>query len=274
MVLQEVFMLVVLFSVNDSARILGIFPTPSVSHQSVFQPVWKELSLRGHRLTVITPNPLKDASLKNLTEIDVSEAYEFQKKTDESIAKKLEWQETLEVAFIKNLPQYEIMLQHPEVQALLSNPNESFDAMIVEFIQPVFFAFGAKFNCPIIGITSIANVLPMYDSLNVKMHVYTNVDDAKSIIPRFFILHFYRFWTDFYYNKVMRLHDEMARKYFGNDIPYLWDIIKNISLGFAAHNVFLNKVRQFPPNVITIGRLNIKKNEDLPQVCSYICIKN
>lgn len=267
MLLLKVFIFVVVFGAAKSAKILGIFPTPSVSHQSVFQPVWKELSLKGHQVTVITPNPLKDPSLTNLTEIDVSEAYEIQKKTDESIARKLDWKETLEVVFFKNLPQYEYMLQHPEVQALIRNPDEHFDTVIVEFIQPVFFAFGARFNCPVIGITSMADVEPVYKSLNAHIHYYTNVEEAKSIIVRLFILNFYQFWNDLYYNKVITIHDELAKKYLGDDIPYLWDIMKNTSLAFTTHNIFIHKVRQFPPNIIPISGLNIRKNEDLPQVC-------
>ena len=37
------------------ARILGIFPAPSVSHQLPFQA----LAARGHQITVISPQPLK-----------------------------------------------------------------------------------------------------------------------------------------------------------------------------------------------------------------------
>jgi glucuronosyltransferase len=41
------------------ARILGIFPTPSISHQLPFQTIMKALALRGHEITVISPDPLK-----------------------------------------------------------------------------------------------------------------------------------------------------------------------------------------------------------------------
>jgi glucuronosyltransferase len=43
----------------DSARILGIFPTPSFSHQIVFQTIMKALVARGHQVTVISTDPLK-----------------------------------------------------------------------------------------------------------------------------------------------------------------------------------------------------------------------
>lgn len=112
----------------QSARILGLFPTPSVSHQSVFQPIWRELSLRGHKVTVITPNPLKDPSLTNLTEIDMSEAYEIQKKNDEKLTKTMtSWVDVIDIAFIHNLPQYEYMLEHEETKKIIDSPEDSFD---------------------------------------------------------------------------------------------------------------------------------------------------
>lgn len=43
-----------------SARILCVFQMAAVSHHQVFQPIWKELSLRGHQVVVVTPYPLKD----------------------------------------------------------------------------------------------------------------------------------------------------------------------------------------------------------------------
>jgi len=44
---------------TKAARILGIFPTPSISHQLPFQAIMKALAARGHQITVISPDPLK-----------------------------------------------------------------------------------------------------------------------------------------------------------------------------------------------------------------------
>lgn len=62
--------------VCESANILGVIPTPSYSHHVSFQPVWRELSVRGHNVTIITANPMNDHELTNLTEIDISNIYE------------------------------------------------------------------------------------------------------------------------------------------------------------------------------------------------------
>jgi len=58
---QSLVYLLLLYAVcsTQAARILGIFPTPSVSHQLLFQTIMKALAARGHQITVISPNPLK-----------------------------------------------------------------------------------------------------------------------------------------------------------------------------------------------------------------------
>ncbi|KAJ8959692.1 hypothetical protein NQ318_021883 [Aromia moschata] len=63
--------------ISYCANILGIMPTPSYSHQIVYTPLWKELSLRGHNVTVITTNPVRDPKLVNLTEIDIHFVYTY-----------------------------------------------------------------------------------------------------------------------------------------------------------------------------------------------------
>jgi hypothetical protein len=44
---------------TKGASILGIFPTPSISHQLPFQAIMKALAARGHHITVISTDPLK-----------------------------------------------------------------------------------------------------------------------------------------------------------------------------------------------------------------------
>jgi glucuronosyltransferase len=59
--IQRLANLLLLYAVcsTKAARILGIFPTPSISHQLPFQAIMKALAARGHQITVISPNPLK-----------------------------------------------------------------------------------------------------------------------------------------------------------------------------------------------------------------------
>jgi len=77
-----------IFQYCDGARILGIVPTPSYSHQVLYWPLWKELSLKGHQLTVLTTDPMNDPSLKNLTEIDLHFTYNLWSNVSALAAKK------------------------------------------------------------------------------------------------------------------------------------------------------------------------------------------
>lgn len=252
---------------TNSAKILCIFPTPSMSHQAVFQPVWKELSLRGHQVTVITPNPLRNLSLTNLTEIDVSEAYRIQEQTDKSLSNSTGWKDVMEIAFFLNQPVYEYMLQHPEVSKLIEGGRNSFDLLMIEFVQPLFFAFAAKMKVPVVAITSVADLMQVYELLNAPYHPYTILSDwTNSFLYRLMINKFFLLSYNIFYYKVLPHQDALARKYFGEDIPYLEDIMRNTSLAFVNRNVFLNQPRLLPPNIIEISRVNIKEEEALPKV--------
>jgi len=64
-----------------SANILAFLPTFAKSHYGAFQPLLKELAVRGHNTTVLSPFPLKDPP-PNYHHIDVSikETYDNKSK--------------------------------------------------------------------------------------------------------------------------------------------------------------------------------------------------
>lgn len=261
-----------LISGAQSAKILCIFPIPSHSHQSVFQPIWKALSLRGHQVTVITPNPLRDPSLTNLTEIDVSGVYAIQGRNDADIAKRLTLEELLHVVLVTTLPLFEHMLEQPDVQRIIKGPSDSFDLVMAEYLHPMFFAFGAKFKCPTVGVTSLPDV-PHYFVYGgapynpiAYPYVLEDLDDTASFWKRLTLVKnflIYMYYMDY---KGMSKQEEVARKHFGEDIAPLRDFMSNASVIFVTRNVFINKPRPLPPNIVEIGRLNVKKDVELPKV--------
>lgn len=62
----KIFSILCVIGSNESARILAVYPTPSISHQVVFRPLMQELAKRGHDVVVITADPAfqKDNLLK------------------------------------------------------------------------------------------------------------------------------------------------------------------------------------------------------------------
>lgn len=69
-----------------------------------------------------------------------------------------------------------------------------------------------------------------------------------------------------YYWYELPKSDRIARKYFGDDMPYLGDIIKNISLLMVNVNPILNPVRANVPNIIEMNQIHIKEPKPLPKV--------
>lgn len=140
------------FAGCNGARILGISWYPATSHQMTFQPIWSELSLRGHQVTIITPIPMKNQSLTNLTEIDVS--FLFETRENSNIISKVHtggWIWNLVIGtrlFVIDL--FATMLENKDVNALIKS-NETFDVIIGEAHTLLIFAFGERFKAPVIG---------------------------------------------------------------------------------------------------------------------------
>ncbi|KAF5280450.1 hypothetical protein FQR65_LT03259 [Abscondita terminalis] len=263
-----------LYSVSvDSANILAVFFVPSISHQVVFQPIWKELSLRGHKVTVLTPNPLKDSSLTNLTEIDLSFAYDIIRKANlqDSINKDRAMTEVIRDIFILMTTFVEEELKYEPVQALLQDDTKKFDLVIVEYLDPTFTALSAKYKCPLIGITSLGALITAHDAIGNPSHPILNPDillpftGPMTFYDRLYSVYF-SMWIryEYYYNRLPKL-DALARKYISNDIPYLGDIEKNMSLLFLNVNPIIHNIRPNVPAVIELGKMHLQTPKALPK---------
>lgn len=55
----------------DGANILVFMPFPLKSHVGGFKPLFEELAVRGHNVTVVSSFPLVDRSIVNYTDIEV-----------------------------------------------------------------------------------------------------------------------------------------------------------------------------------------------------------
>ncbi|KAF2883376.1 hypothetical protein ILUMI_22789 [Ignelater luminosus] len=261
-----------LYSV-DSYKILGIFPVPSISHQIVFQPIWKELSLRGHEVTVITPNPLNDKSLVNLTEIDVSFSYKIfiESNLQESITKDVPVNGVVDFIFTLMLNIIEAQLKHPEVQALIQDKDKHFDLVMVEFLNPAVYAFSARFQCPLIGMTSLGALLGGHDAVGNPSHPLLHSDfflpstGELSFFDRVYNT-MYTIWYRYnYYYNVLPHHDKLVKKYIGDDLPYLGDIERNVSMLFINENSIFHSIKPNVPAVIELSNMHIKKKKPLPK---------
>ncbi|XP_044755769.1 UDP-glucosyltransferase 2-like isoform X2 [Coccinella septempunctata] len=255
----------------QNANVLFLSTIPSFSHQVIFQPVWKELSLRGHKVTAVTPNPLKDETLTNLTEIDLGYLYEIIRKVPKDSWNFMLHKPNFFNVFIKDIvindmfsKLHEDLLQNPEIQNLIIG-HEQFDVVIAEWLFPTLGAFATKFNCPLIGISSLGVPIPALDAVGNPSHpVYTpdhNLPLRRELSFRDRLLStlFSVYVRFFYHWIVLPREDKTVKKYFGNDMPYIGEIERNVSLLLLNRNPVFHKVMPVVPAVIELGGVRTLK---------------
>ncbi|XP_017775529.1 PREDICTED: UDP-glucuronosyltransferase 2B10-like isoform X2 [Nicrophorus vespilloides] len=260
----------------DAARILGVFPIPSHSHQIVFFPIMKELANRGHEVVVITTDPVKE-EIKNFKQIDVSYAYEiwnnihnFTKIINETNKNPFKMMNKC-MYMLNDIAIY--ILEHPEVHKLINDKNEHFDLLMLEFMLPTFLAFKHRFNCPMIGLTSMDS--PYYGHMAVGNPVHA-VIYPDSFLPfqtnkmNFFerLQSFISIQIAIIYNEVIGkpMEEKIVAKIFGSDYPSQTDLTNAIDMLFINVNYIFHTVRPLTPATVTIGPfIQMKPPKDLPK---------
>ncbi|KAK4872737.1 hypothetical protein RN001_014766 [Aquatica leii] len=242
----------------NASRILGIVPTPSYSHQMVFQPIWKELSLRGHQVTTITTNPINDSTLVNLTEIDLGCLYKTEINHIEKIINL-----NLFGFMFAILDAYDEMahnfLSHRLVQNVIRNDSEKFDVVMVEFGLLSMFAFAKRFNAPLILLTSIDAPSHVRSLMGNPTHpiLYPEMilpfENNLSLGNRLLIVTFTIFLTIIKTIVIVPSQQLLVNKYFGSHYPSISDLQQNISLALINSDPIFHRVKPLVPTIIQIG---------------------
>ncbi|XP_018561584.1 uncharacterized protein LOC108903775 [Anoplophora glabripennis] len=276
-VLLLVFAVVPILMQTECARILGIIPTASYSHQAPFQPFWRQLSLRGHQVTVMTTNPANDPSLTNLTEIDLSFTYEIYSKYNFT-----EFVSDDTNSFLKIAQTMKTMLNeagdfqfgHPQVQNLIHNKGVTFDLVIVEAQLPAMMSFSWRFNCPMIGIASLDSGMQYHLAMGNPTHPIVNpdlnlpVEDAEDMTFKermsSFVYHFG--YTRYLYDHAYPNLQVKLRTIFGEDLPDLLQLHDNMAMLFINTHPIFHSIRPLNPNTIPIGGgIHLRKPEPLAE---------
>lgn len=256
-------LVIIILAINSahSARILAIIPTPSFSHQIAFREIWRNLSLRGHQLTLITTDPINDPTLVNLTEIDVSFSYKRLATERQKIAVAAQ-QGVVQFAFelfrqCANL--YEEQFSYEPIRSLLNNKSEHFDLVIGELMHVITFGFADRFKCPLIGASSLDGYSISYSSIGSPTHpiLYPDVSapfhgsnpsfidrlrNANNYFLEMFVIPYY----------VNRLIEPIGKKHFGAHYS-VYDSMKGLDLVILNKSPILQTVRPTVPAVVYFG---------------------
>ncbi|XP_069686167.1 UDP-glycosyltransferase UGT5-like [Periplaneta americana] len=265
--------LVFCFTSANAAGILGLFPVPSFSHQVVYRGLMKQLHSRGHHVTVVTTDPFRNSNLENYTQIDTSELYITKRKIF-NFAEHKDY-DTYQRKFVSHLStatehMCEVTYKNKQLQKILL--EHSFDLVIVEWYAiPCLYGYSYFLSTPLVGICSTGTFYPGHEavanptSLAYVPDVYVPHNDHKTFWERLSSVWHYMWFRWLWYGKVLPRHDAIARKYFGDSMPYIGDIAKNVSLVMLSHDSLSLYMRPNVPVVVEVRELHLEQNESLPQ---------
>ena len=142
---------------TECYRILATIATPSYSHQIPYRALWLELHKRGHKVVLVTPDPIPNINSPNFTQIDISHAYEIIGTLNfvQSRFNGEPWTQFIEeqlmaigVNFVENI------FNNTEFKKMYAPDSDAkFDILLTEYLYgPAAVGIAHRFNVPIIGI--------------------------------------------------------------------------------------------------------------------------
>ncbi|XP_047539148.1 UDP-glucosyltransferase 2-like [Vanessa atalanta] len=274
---MTVLVLSVLFLLNfgdiSAARILAVFPTPSISHQVVFRPLTVELARRGHEVTVVTADPAypPGQAPKNLTEIDVHDlSYKLWKDEFpiQSVGSKEDIYAQVTKIFSITFKLIMSQIETKEVQDIIK--TKKFDLLLLEAYTKPALVYSHFFKVPVIQVSSFGGLKFNYRTVGActhpmlyptqvhqKLYNLTNWDKLQQL--------YIHWWFENFQWKVEREQDEILKSKFGSDFPSLYELSNNVDMLFLNVNPIWVDNQPVPTNVVYMGGIHMTEPKELPQ---------
>ncbi|KAJ8974384.1 hypothetical protein NQ317_006163 [Molorchus minor] len=259
-------------SLSYGANILAIVPTPSYSHQIAFRPIWKELLLRGHHLTLITTDPMDDPKLVNLTEIDMKWAYKFFDANRTEMAQQPWSMWRLPTSFQEMFSMIaEAQLSYPAVEELIRS-QKHFDVVLVEYFYPEFLGFAETCDSPGILIGSLDIFSLIHGMVGNPSHPVLYPEFGTPFygtltLPERIESTLYTWYFSYYFtHRGYPARQKIIEKYFNTTLS-LVDAISDIDLLLLNVNPVLQYVRPVGPATVNFGgfRHIRRSSKDIPK---------
>ncbi|XP_073973012.1 UDP-glycosyltransferase UGT4-like [Rhodnius prolixus] len=275
---QNILILVTfLVTSGNTANILVMVPMPFVSHTMNFMPIFKELAIRGHNVTLVSPFPQK-TPVANLTEILVPNVLNdlFDTSIVKDILTKDDFISKITILWEFGFESMPRALKFEQVQRLIHDTDSKFDLILAEtfFIQEPFVAFGHKFNAPIINIMPAfffplsahltGNHLPLsYSPLN-KLGYSDHMTFLERVL-NFLVYYLDIIGSDLYY---LNKQDAIMREYFkypgSENLPQIQELLRTTSLTLMDYNMAVGYPVPLHKNVVLFGGINAQGPDKLP----------
>ncbi|CAH0715013.1 unnamed protein product, partial [Brenthis ino] len=272
--------IIVLFAVQfvhiKSARILAVYPTPSISHQVVFRSLTDELIKHGHQITVITTDPKypKGQSPKNLTEIDMHDlSYRIWKDVLLHVKSADQESTALEMLLRGASNVFKAQLRTQEFQEIIQKKKGEYDLLLLEAYLKPGLVLSEIFKVPVILVSSLGAVNENFRAVGVPTHPFIYPSPVQRKIYNLTNLEKLQQWYEHWkmeniFSAIDVEDDKMLKSMFGQGIPYIDELMNNIDmLIINMHPIWLEN-QPVPPSTIYVGGLHLKPPQDLPKVCN------
>ncbi|CAH0555380.1 unnamed protein product [Brassicogethes aeneus] len=260
--------------ISQCSKILVLFPYASKSHTILGEALVKSLANSGHNVTFITPYKT-NLQTKNGTYrlIYLDNVIEYHEKQQMNL---FDFGNTPPVItlFVMNGLGNEVTdltFAHPNVQKLLNDKHEKFDAVIVEqFVNDAMKYFAYHFNAPLVSFSTVG--------ANAWVNPLVGNPAPPSFVPDVFLSYSSRMsFVERLKNTLFSVISELNRhliffpaqnrilhKYYP-DAPDLKDLLYNNSLFLLNSHVSTHSPVPLLPNMIDIGGFHVKPAKTLPK---------
>lgn len=258
-----------------AARILCVLWFRGESHFRSFEVLLKALAARGHDVVVVSHFPLSNP-MENYTDISVFGSMpSMYNALNVSVVQDLfNIVQFPLVMFGHNTKLCEMFFKHRNIDTLLKS-DEKFDLIINEiFGCDCSLGFVHKFKAPHIALISsvlypwVNNRIANPENPAYIPSYFTEYTDRMSFWERLIntVHNEVVKWWYYYYSELPTYR--IGSKYFGDDLPSLSVIARNVSLILVNSHFSINQLRPTVPAVVEVGGLHIQGPNKLPQVCT------
>jgi glucuronosyltransferase len=236
----------------------------------------KGLAARGHDVVVISHFPQK-TPIPNYTDMSlVGSMPDFVSTVPLDVIATGSVYTTVKLLVELGVTGCEKTLSHPSVLKLI-NSKETFDLVITELFNTDCYAgFAYKFKVPLISVVTTPLLPWGYerfanpDNPAYIGNIFLGHSDRMSFLERLVNTIYlkkshweYHYWFDL-------PSQTIARKYFGDSLPPLADIVRNTSLVLVNRHFSLNRPVPNVPAVIEVGGLHVQIPKRLPEVSELL----
>lgn len=248
------------------ARILGIIPTPSISHQLPFRLLMQAMHARGHHVTVITTDPIKDPP-ENYSQIDMSFSYDYMQSTyDCNSLVNMDPISLFEMILPLGTGICQLHLESPPLKEFI-NSGQKFDLVIMEKISyQCYYGVWHKVGAPVlVGFLSFGiggqnhGTFGNIDNPSYMPNSMIDYSDHMTFWERLYNTYL-KVRTDYiFFNGIIPEQEALLRHYFGPEPPPVYETEYNFSLLLSSNHWSAHYPTPLLPNMVELTGLHIQR---------------